>query len=170
MGVAAMRGHPHFPFMLHVVLIEPEIPPNTGNIGRLCLAAGAALHLVGPLGFSIDDRTLKRAGLDYWKEVVCHRWQDLAALQASAAPDARFFFLTTKTRRAYWNETFRDGDYLVFGRESKGLPESLLAAHPGQCLTIPQQGVRSLNLATAAGIVLFEAVRQLQIKTGQADF
>jgi tRNA (cytidine/uridine-2'-O-)-methyltransferase len=148
--------------MLHVVLIEPEIPPNTGNIGRLCLAAGAALHLVGPLGFSIDDRTLKRAGLDYWNEVDCRRWPDLASLQASAGPGARFFFLTTKTNRAYWNETFRDGDYLVFGRESKGLPEALLAAHPDQCLTIPQQGVRSLNLATAAGIVLFEAVRQLR--------
>jgi tRNA (cytidine/uridine-2'-O-)-methyltransferase len=162
MGVAATRGHPHFLFMLHVVLIEPEIPPNTGNIGRLCLAAGAALHLVGPLGFSIDDRTLKRAGLDYWKEVDCRRWADFAALQASAGPAARFFFLTTKTDRAYWNETFRDGDYLVFGRESKGLPEALLAAHPDQCLTIPQQGVRSLNLATATGIVLFEAVRQLE--------
>lgn len=162
MGVAATGGHPHFRFMLHVVLIEPEIPPNTGNIGRLCLAAGAALHLVGPLGFSIDDRTLKRAGLDYWKEVDCRRWPDMAALQASAGPEARFFFLTTKTDRAYWNETFRDGDYLVFGRESKGLPEALLSAHAGQCLTIPQQGVRSLNLATATGIVLFEAVRQLR--------
>jgi tRNA (cytidine/uridine-2'-O-)-methyltransferase len=147
--------------MLNVVLIEPEIPPNTGNIGRLCLAAGASLHLVGPLGFSIDDRTLKRAGLDYWKDVDCHRWPDLAALQSAAGPDARFFYLTTKTDRAYWHQAFRDGDYLVFGRESKGLPEALLASHPEQCLTIPQQGVRSLNLATAVGIVLFEGVRQL---------
>ena len=147
--------------MLQVVLIEPEIPPNTGNIGRLCLAAGAALHLVGPLGFSIDDRSLKRAGLDYWKDVICHRWPDLAALRAAAGPAARFFYLTTKTKRAYWHEKFQEGDYLVFGRESKGLPEALLAAHPGQCLTIPQQGVRSLNLATAVGIVLFEGVRQL---------
>ena len=148
--------------MLQIVLIEPEIPPNTGNIGRLCLATGARLHLVGPLGFDIDDRTLKRAGLDYWKEVDCRRWADFAALQEAAGPYARFFFLTTKTTRAYWDESFRDGDYLVFGRESKGLPEALLAAHPEQCLTIPQQGVRSLNLGNAAGIVLYEAVRQLR--------
>ena len=150
---------PIFASMLHVVLIEPEIPPNTGNIGRLCLATGSVLHLVGPLGFSTDDRTLKRAGLDYWKEVDCRRWPDFASLEA-AAGGARFFFLTTKTDRAYWNEPFQDGDYLVFGRESKGLPEALLAAHPEQCLTIPQQGVRSLNLATAVGIVLYEATRQ----------
>ena len=148
--------------MLQIVLIEPEIPPNTGNIGRLCLATGARLHLVGPLGFDIDDRTLKRAGLDYWKEVDCRRWPDVAALQEAAGPDARFFYFTTKTTQAYWDESFRDGDYLVFGRESKGLPESLLAAHPGQCLTIPQQGVRSLNLGNAVGIVLYEAVRQLR--------
>ncbi len=148
--------------MLHVVLIEPEIPPNTGNIGRLCLATGAVLHLVGPLGFAIDDRTLKRAGLDYWKDVECRRWPDFAALQASAGT-ARFFYLTTKTRQAYWDQAFQDGDYLVFGRESKGLPETLLNAHPEQCLTIPQQGVRSLNLATAVGIVLYEATRQTRM-------
>lgn len=148
--------------MLQIVLIEPEIPPNTGNIGRLCLATGARLHLVGPLGFDIDDRTLKRAGLDYWKEVDCRRWADFAALQEAAGPAARFFYFTTKTSQACWDESFRDGDYLVFGRESKGLPESLLAAHPGQCLTIPQQGVRSLNLGNAVGIVLYEAVRQLR--------
>jgi tRNA (cytidine/uridine-2'-O-)-methyltransferase len=117
---------------------------------------------VGPLGFDIDDRTLKRAGLDYWKEVDCRRWADVAALQEAAGPAARFFYFTTKTTQAYWDESFRDGDYLVFGRESKGLPESLLAAHPGQCLTIPQQGVRSLNLGNAVGIVLYEAVRQLR--------
>ena len=146
--------------MLHVVLIEPEIPPNTGNIGRLCLATGAALHLVGPLGFSLDDRTLLRAGLDYWKDVDCRRWADFSSLQAAADPTARFFFFTTKTDRAYWDAAFRSGDYLVFGRESKGLPESLLRTHPEQCLTIPQRGVRSLNLATAVGIALYEAVRQ----------
>lgn len=146
--------------MLHIVLIEPEIPPNTGNIGRLCLATGATLHLVGPLGFSLDDRTLLRAGLDYWKEVDCRRWTDFAQLSAAADPAARFFFLTTKTHRPYWDAVFHDGDYLVFGRESKGLPATLLAAHAEQCLTIPQQGVRSLNLATAVGITLYEAVRQ----------
>lgn len=149
--------------MFNVVLIEPEIPPNTGNIGRLCLGAGATLHLVGPLGFSTDDRTLKRAGLDYWAEVDCRHWPDFSSLQAAAGAEARFFYLTTKTTRPYWDERFRPGDYLVFGRESKGLPESLLHAHPDQCLTIPQKGVRSLNLATATGIVLFEAVRQQQV-------
>lgn len=148
--------------MFHVVLVEPEIPPNTGNIGRLCLAAGARLHLVGPLGFSLDDRAVKRAGLDYWADVDVRQWDSLADLQADAGDSARFFFLTTKTERAYWSADFRDGDYLVFGSETRGLPESLLAANAESCLTIPQQSekVRSLNLATAVGIVLYEAVRQ----------
>lgn len=148
--------------MFHVVLVEPEIPPNTGNIGRLCLAAGARLHLVGPLGFSLDDRAVKRAGLDYWADVDVRQWDSLAELQNDAGDSARFFFLTTKTERAYWSADFRDGDYLVFGSETRGLPESLLAANAESCLTIPQQSekVRSLNLATAVGIVLYEAVRQ----------
>lgn len=148
--------------MFHVVLVEPEIPPNTGNIGRLCLAAGARLHLVGPLGFSLDDRAVKRAGLDYWADVDVRQWNSLVELQNDAGDSARFFFLTTKTERAYWSANFRDGDYLVFGSETRGLPESLLAANAESCLTIPQQSekVRSLNLATAVGIVLYEAVRQ----------
>ena len=147
--------------MLHVVLIEPEIPPNTGNIGRLCLAAGAHLHLVKPLGFSLENRELKRAGLDYWKEVRVRVWESFAEVQAAQPPAARFFFLTTKTRRAYWEAAFRDGDFLVFGRETKGLPEALLAAHEERLLTIPMTAqARSLNLATAVGIVLYEAVRQ----------
>ena len=149
--------------MLHVVLVEPEIPPNTGNIGRLCLAAGAHLHLVKPLGFAIDDRALLRAGLDYWKEVTLTVWESFAALQAAQPVTARYFFLTTKTTRAYWDAQFSDGDFLVFGRETKGLPEPLLAANAGRCLTIPMQpAARSLNLATAVGIVLYEAVRQLR--------
>jgi tRNA (cytidine/uridine-2'-O-)-methyltransferase len=148
-------------FMLHVVLIEPEIPPNTGNIGRLCLGAGAHLHLVKPLGFSIDDRTLKRAGLDYWKDVRVTVWDSFADLQAAQAEGARYFFLTTKTRRVYWDAAFQDGDFLVFGRETKGLPEPLLERNAERCLTIPMAGAtRSLNLATAVGIVLYEAVRQ----------
>jgi tRNA (cytidine/uridine-2'-O-)-methyltransferase len=145
--------------MFNVVLVEPEIPPNTGNIGRLCLATGSTLHLVEPLGFSIDDRELKRAGLDYWKEVDVRLWNSFAELQARAS-EQRFFFLTTKSDRAYYNVNFRAGDFLVFGRETKGLPESLLAAHRDELLTIPMRGTRSLNLATAVGIVLFEAVRQ----------
>jgi tRNA (cytidine/uridine-2'-O-)-methyltransferase len=146
--------------MFNVVLIEPEIPPNTGNIGRLCLATGSTLHLVKPLGFSIDDRTLKRAGLDYWKEVDVRLWDSFPQLQAAQPPGARYFFLTTKAKRPYYDVSFQNGDFLVFGRETKGLPEPLLAAQGDHLLTIPMRGTRSLNLATAVGIVLFEAVRQ----------
>ena len=146
--------------MFNVVLIEPEIPPNTGNIGRLCLATGATLHLVKPLGFSIDDRALMRAGLDYWKEVDVRLWDSFEDLQRAQQPDVRLFFLTTKSDRAYYDVGFQPGDFLVFGRETKGLPEALLAAHGEQLLTIPMQGTRSLNLATAVAIVLFEAMRQ----------
>ena len=150
-----------FGTMLHVVLIEPEIPPNTGNIGRLCLATGATLHLVKPLGFSIDDKTLKRAGLDYWHEVSVVLWDSFADLRAAQPADARFHFLTTKATRTYWDAEFRDGDFLVFGRETKGLPEPLLAANAEHTLTIPMRSAtRSLNLATSVGIVLYEAMRQ----------
>ena len=152
--------------VLHVALVEPEIPPNTGNIGRLCLATGSTLHLVKPLGFSIDDRELKRAGLDYWKEVDVELWDSLEQLVRRQEASARFFFLTTKSDRAYYDVSFRAGDFLVFGRETKGLPESLLAAHPEELLTIPMRGTRSLNLATAVGIVLFEAVRQQRYQPG----
>jgi tRNA (cytidine/uridine-2'-O-)-methyltransferase len=148
--------------MFNVVLVEPEIPPNTGNIGRLCLATGSTLHLVRPLGFSIDDRTLKRAGLDYWKEVDVQLWDSFDDLRRSRQSDSRFFFLTTKSKRAYYDVPFQAGDFLVFGRETKGLPESLLAAHSDELLTIPMRGTRSLNLATAVGIVLFEAMRQVR--------
>ena len=149
--------------MLNIVLVEPEIPPNTGNIGRLCLAVDAHLHLVKPLGFVIDDRTLRRAGLDYWDQVKVTTWDSLDALFASQPEDARNFFLTTKCDRPYYDEQFRAGDFLVFGRETKGLPESLLAEHTDRQLTIPMTNkTRSLNLATAVGIVLFEAMRQLR--------
>ncbi len=144
----------------NVVLIEPEIPPNTGNIGRLCLATRSTLHLVGPLGFEIDDRQLQRAGLDYWKEVTVRRWNSFAELQTAQPAEARYFFLTTKASRPYYEEGFQAGDFLVFGRETKGLPEPLLAAQRDRLMTIPMEGTRSLNLATAVAIVLFEAVRQ----------
>src|ERR1043166_1537515 len=146
--------------MFNIVLIEPEIPPNTGNIGRLCLATGSTLHLIKPLGFLIDDRTLLRAGLDYWKEVDVQLWDSFDDLQGDEQPEVRLFFLTTKSGRAYCDVSFQPGDFLIFGRETRGLPEALLAAHPEQLLTIPMQGTRSLNLATAVAIVLFEAVRQ----------
>ena len=147
--------------MFNVVLVEPEIPPNTGNVGRLCLATGSTLHLVGPLGFDLDDRQLQRAGLDYWSEVEVKLWSSFAELHAAQAPEPRYFYLTTKTRRPYYEEHFQAGDFLVFGRETKGLPEPLLHANTERLLTIPMQGTRSLNLATAVGIVLFEGMRQV---------
>ncbi len=151
--------------MLNVVLVEPEIPPNTGNVGRLCLATGARLHLVKPLGFSLEDRALRRAGLDYWHEVDVRLWDSIEMLFAAQNEGSRFFFLTTKAVRPYWDAHFEDGDFLVFGRETKGLPEALLSSRPADCLTIPMPGsTRSLNLATAAGIVLYEVVRQLALR------
>jgi tRNA (cytidine/uridine-2'-O-)-methyltransferase len=146
--------------MINIVLIEPEIPPNTGNIGRLCIATQSLLHLVKPLGFSLNDRQLKRAGLDYWDEVNMRLWNSFDELQRAQSPNTRYFFLTTKTKRAYYDVAFRPDDFLVFGRETKGLPESLLAANVDHCITIPMHGTRSLNLAAAVAIVLFEAIRQ----------
>jgi len=146
--------------VFNVVLVEPEIPPNTGNVGRLCLATKSTLHLVKPLGFSLDDRQLKRAGLDYWDDVDVKTWDSLDTLIKSKRSEERYFFVTTKTKRAYWDVQFRSGDFFVFGRETKGLPESLLTENEPWCITIPMEGTRSLNLATAVGIVLFEAVRQ----------
>jgi tRNA (cytidine/uridine-2'-O-)-methyltransferase len=147
--------------MLHIVLVEPEIPPNTGNIARLCLAAGARLHLVEPLGFSLDEKALHRAGMDYWHLCDVKRWSSLAELQASE-PTPRYFYFTTKASKVYWDEAFQDGDFLVFGRESRGLPESLLRENSEACLTIPMQpDARSLNLATSVGIALYEAKRQI---------
>lgn len=146
--------------MFNVVLVEPEIPPNTGNVGRLCLATKSMLHLVKPLGFSLDDRQLKRAGLDYWDDVDLKIWESLDDLMKARASGQRNYLVTTKTKRAYWDVKFQPGDFLIFGRETKGLPEKLLAPHEGDCITIPMLGTRSLNLATAVGIVLFEAIRQ----------
>jgi len=146
--------------MFNVVLIEPEIPPNTGNIGRLCLATRSRLHLVKPLGFSLEDRQLKRAGLDYWSEVDVQLWDSFAQLQSKQLSTARYFFLTTKSGQAYYDVKFHQGNFLVFGRETKGLPKNLLAANIDNCLTIPMHGTRSLNLATAVAVVLFEAARQ----------
>ncbi len=153
--------------MFNVVLVEPEIPPNTGNVGRLCLATGSTLHLIKPLGFAIDDRTLRRAGLDYWREVDVRLWDSLPQLQAGQATTARYFFLTTKTNRPYYKVNFQENDFLVFGRETKGLPETLLREHEEELLTIPMRGTRSLNLATAVAIVLFEAVRQQNCASGE---
>ncbi|MBJ6750413.1 tRNA (cytidine(34)-2'-O)-methyltransferase [Geomonas anaerohicana] len=144
----------------HIVLVEPEIPPNTGNIARLCGATGTILHLVGKLGFSTDDRYLKRAGLDYWSEVDIRYWDDLDALRR-AFPDGRFIYTSKKAPQSYLQFAFRPGDFIVFGKETKGLPEELIEANPETAVRIPITGkVRSLNLSTSAGIVLYEALRQ----------
>ena len=148
--------------MLSVALVEPEIPPNTGNIARLCAATNVPLHIVGVTGFRMDDRALRRAGLDYWPEVRLSRHPDLESLYRSL-PEARFVYLTTKAERFYTDWSFQANDCLVFGRETRGLPEELLHANWNNCLKIPilNPRIRSLNLATAVGIVLFEALRQL---------
>lgn len=150
--------------MLHVALIEPEIPPNTGNIARLCAATFTRLHIVGVTGFRLDEKAVRRAGLDYWDEVEITRHIDLENL-SKALPDSRFLYFTTKSERSYTDWQYEDGDCLVFGRETRGLPEDLLKANWERCLTIPMpnKNVRSLNLATSAGIVLYEALRQLKL-------
>jgi tRNA (cytidine/uridine-2'-O-)-methyltransferase len=147
---------------LHIALIEPEIPPNTGNVARLCAATGCALHLVEPLGFRIDDRELKRAGLDYWEklDVVVHPSLD-AFLEATAA--MRRWFFSTRAARNYAQATFALGDILVFGKETKGLPADLIAREAEHTLRIPMRkdSVRSVNLSTAAGIATYAALAQL---------
>ena len=147
--------------MINVALVEPEIPPNTGNVARLCAATNVPLHIVGVTGFRMDDRALRRAGLDYWPEVKLTRHRNLDALYESL-PSARFIYLTTKADRYYVDWQFEADDCLVFGRETRGLPEDVLRANWQNCLKIPMPNpnIRSLNLATAVGIVLFEALRQ----------
>ena len=151
----------------HIVLVEPEIPPNTGSIARLCGATNTTLHLVHPLGFSTDDRYLKRAGLDYWPQVKIVHWPNFAAFTDSH-PIERLFLLSKKSSRPYTEAAFRKGDYLVFGKETLGLPEDFLNMHPERCYTIPMANpnIRSLNLAMTAGIVLYEALRQAQTSPG----
>src|SRR6185295_9221489 len=153
---------------ISVALIEPEIPPNTGNIARLCGATFTPLHLVGKLGFRTDDKAVRRAGLDYWNEVEIHYHLNIEYLYA-ALPQSRFLYFTTKAKRTYTSFRFAAGDCLVFGSETRGLPEELLRANWDRALTIPMPNprVRSLNLATSVGIVLYEALRQVtSIDTG----
>ncbi len=147
----------------HIVLIEPEIPPNTGNIGRLCAATGAHLHLVGKLGFSLDDKHMRRAGLDYWPHVTLHRWESLDELKHHY-PHGRFWYASKKAAQRYTEVTFNAGDFLVFGKETLGLPDELLAAEHEHTLLIPilTPAVRSLNLANSVAIILYEALRQTE--------
>ena len=147
---------------LHVALVEPEIPPNTGNVARLCAATGCQLHLVEPLGFSIDNRALKRAGLDYWKHLGVAVHASLDAFLAATAHLQRWYF-STRGKRAYVEAAFALGDVLVFGKETKGLPQALIDADPHHSLRIPQRpgSVRSINLSTAAGIATYAALAKI---------
>lgn len=156
---------PHLPpHRLKIALLQPQIAPNTGNIARLCVATGTELHLVRPLGFILSDRNLKRSAMDYWPrlELTVH---DDSEVFFSAVGRQRMWLFTSKSDQSLWAADFRDGDWLIFGSETHGLPEPLLAKHPGQTVRIPQaEGERCLNLSTAAGIGLYEALRQLDIQ------
>lgn len=146
--------------MFHIVLVEPEIPQNAGNIARTCAATGTHLHMIRPLGFEVTDKYLKRAGLDYWHLVEICYYDSFDELKAKYQ-DARFFFFTTKGRHRHSDVTFQDGDFLVFGKETKGLPEELLMQHEESCLRIPMfSEARSLNLSNSVAVALYEALRQ----------
>ncbi len=146
---------------LHIALIEPEIPPNTGNIARLCAATGTSLHLIEPLGFSIDDADVRRAGLDYWDDVDLWVHPDWYCFRDAISRE-RCLYFSANAGRPYWEARFQPNSCLVFGSETRGMPERILEKHPERCFQIPMPGskVRSLNLATAAGIALYEALRQ----------
>ncbi len=152
---------------IQVALVEPEIPPNTGNIARLCAATRTPLHIVGVAGFRLDDRAVRRAGLDYWPEVTLVRHRDLEDLYQTL-PEARFIYLSTKATRPYFDWQFRSEDCLIFGRETRGLPIEILEANWERVLKIPMLNprIRSLNLATSVGIVLYEALRQTRALLG----
>lgn len=146
--------------MFHIVLVEPEIPPNTGNISRTCAVTGTALHMVRPFGFNLDDKSLKRAGLDYWSSLEVHYYDAFEEVEA-AYPMARFFLSSTHAVRSYADVAYQDGDFLVFGKETAGLGPALLQRRAKDTIRIPMRpGQRSLNLSNSAAIVLYEALRQ----------
>ncbi len=144
---------------INIVMVEPEIPQNTGNVARTCAATGARLHLVGPMGFKIDDKKLKRAGLDYWQYLDITYYENID--EFFAKNEGSFFYFTTKGRKAHSDVSYPDNCYLIFGKETKGLPEELLIKNPESCVRIPMQGeIRSLNLSNAIAIAVYEALRQ----------
>lgn len=147
---------------MNIVLVEPEIPPNTGNVARLCAATGSVLHLIEPLGFQLDDKQLKRAGMDYWQHVAWHRWPDWQTFAAQVPDGARLWFIESGGPRHYAEVEYARDDYLVFGRETAGLPGALVEANAERWLRLPMfnREARSLNLANCVAIVLFEALRQ----------
>lgn len=146
---------------LNIVLVEPEIPQNTGNIARTCAATGCKLHLVKPLGFSVEDKYLKRAGLDYWNLVEISYYENLAELQ-NKNPNSLFFFSTTKAKNSYTDVKYNENCFIVFGKETAGLPKALLDANPDSCIRIPMiDEARSLNLSNSVAVVTYEALRQI---------
>lgn len=151
----------------NVVLVEPEIPPNTGNIARLCAATNTKLHLVHPLGFKITDRELKRAGLDYWHLLDIEEYESWGNFfrRFADSPDRRFWFISTRGEKNIWDIEFNPGDFLIFGSETKGLNEEILNQNKDHVISIPMNGqARSLNLSTAVGVVLYEAIRQVTVE------
>ncbi len=153
------------PFDFNIALVEPEIPSNTGSIGRTCLATGSKLHLIKPLGFEITSAQLKRAGLDYWEHLKVSTHDNLDKFLSNIPKNSPKVFLTKKAKKAYFDFNFQPGTYFIFGKETKGLPETLLEENWESCYKIPifDERVRSLNLANAVGIVLYEAIRQLEV-------
>lgn len=154
---------------MHIVLHQPEIPANTGNIGRTCVATGTTLHLIEPLGFRLDEKSIKRAGMDYWDKLDVTRYINFEEFQAKH-PDAKIWYATTKAKRLYTEASFGNNDYIMFGKESAGIPEELLVQHEETCIRIPMlTEIRSLNLSNAVAVVLYEALRQNQFTGMQRE-
>ncbi|WP_410207918.1 tRNA (uridine(34)/cytosine(34)/5-carboxymethylaminomethyluridine(34)-2'-O)-methyltransferase TrmL [Fusobacterium sp.] len=154
---------------MNIVLYNPEIPYNTGNIGRTCVLTNTTLHLIKPLGFSLDEKQIKKAGLDYWKLVDLKVWESFEEF-LEANPDATIYYATTKTKQKYSDVTYKENDFIMFGPESRGIPEEILNKNPERCITIPMIPMgRSLNLSNSAAIILYEGLRQLDFHYSQAD-
>ncbi|MCI7344636.1 MAG: tRNA (cytidine(34)-2'-O)-methyltransferase [Fusobacterium necrophorum] len=152
---------------MNIVLYQPEIPYNTGNIGRSCVLTNTHLHLIKPLGFSLDEKQIRRSGLDYWHSVKLTIWESFEEFLASD-PEMRLFYATTKTKQKYSDVRYRENDYIMFGPESRGIPEDILKKHPECCITIPMIPMgRSLNLSNSAAIILYEALRQANFCFGE---
>jgi tRNA (cytidine/uridine-2'-O-)-methyltransferase len=149
--------------LLNMVLVEPEIPSNSGNVGRSCVAMNCHLHLVGPMGFEITDARVKRAGLDYWPHLEMTQYNNFSSFEKQVSPDQKFYFFTTKSTRSFYDVQYHPGDWLVFGPETRGLSADILQKYSSQAVTIPMIGkTRSLNLSNAAAIAIYEAYRQIK--------
>lgn len=148
--------------MFNIVLLEPEMPANTGNIGRTCVATGTKLHLIEPLGFKLNEKAIKRSGLDYWDKLDVEVYADFEEfLEKNPRAKQRLYMATTKAEKTYVDVTFEDGDYIMFGKESAGIPEEILVEHKENCIRIPMWGeIRSLNLSNSVAVILYEALRQ----------